>query len=48
MPEVIYLYRQRSAATSISMSCSAKYFYGISKAYKIIYNNFKENDELGF
>lgn len=45
---VVYLYRQRSAASSISMSCSKNYFFGISKAYKIIYENFKENNELGF
>ncbi len=46
--DVIYIYRQRYAGTSISMNCTAKYFYGISKAYKKIYENFKENDELGF
>ena len=46
--DVMYLYRQRKAATSISMNCSLEYFEGISKAYKIIYNNFKENNEIGF
>jgi len=48
IPDKVYVYRQRGAATSISMNCTAKYFNGISKAYKIIYNNFKENNELGF
>ena len=48
IPDVMYLYRQRSADSSISMSCSLNYFKGISKAYKIIYDNFKENNEIGF
>ena len=46
--DVMYLYRQRREASSISTSCSYKYFEGISKAYKLIYENFKENNELGF
>ena len=45
---VMYLYRQRVEASSISTSCSYKYFEGISKAYKLIYENFKENDGIGF
>ena len=45
---VMYLYRQRKEASSISMSCSFNYFVGISKAYKHIYENFKKNNELGF
>ena len=48
IPDLVYIYRQRYAGTSISMNCTAKYFHGISSAYKIIYNNFKENDEIGF
>lgn len=48
IPDLVYVYRQRNAGTSISMSCTSKYFYGISKAYKIIYQNFKANDEIGF
>lgn len=48
LPEVMYLYRQRSAASSISMNCSAKYFEGINKAYRCIYENFKENNEMNF
>ena len=48
IPNKVYVYRQRGAGESISMSCSPKYFFGISKAYKIIYDNFKNNEELGF
>ena len=36
IPDIIYIYRQRNAGTSISMNCTQKYFNGISKAYKII------------
>ncbi len=48
IPDVVYCYRQRNAGTSISMNCNDKYFDGINKAYKIIYDNFRENDEIGF
>ncbi len=48
IPDVVYCYRQRGAGTSISMNCTTKYFDGISKAYKIIYENFKNNHQLGF
>lgn len=48
IPDIVYIYRQRNAGTSISMNCTVKYFEGISKAYHIIYENFKENNELGF
>ena len=48
IPNIVYAYRQRGAGTSISMNCTTKYFNGINEAYKIIYNNFKENNELGF
>jgi len=48
IPNLVYIYRQRGAGTSISMNCTAKYFQGISSAYKMIYENFKANDELGF
>lgn len=48
VPDIVYVYRQRNAGTSISMNCTLKYFNGISKAYKIIYDNFKENNELEF
>ncbi len=48
IPDVMYLYRQRNVASSISTSCSANYFFGISKAYRIIYENFKNNNEINF
>lgn len=48
IPDLVYIYRQRNAGTSISMNCTSKYFKGINKAYKIIYDNFKDNNEIGF
>ena len=48
IPNIVYAYRQREQGTSISTNCTIKYFEGISKAYKIIYENFKENNELEF
>lgn len=48
IPNIVYSYRQRGAGTSISMNCTPKYFNGINTAYKKIYENFKENNELGF
>lgn len=48
IPNVIYYYRQRNLPTSISTNCNEKYFLGISKAYKILYDMFKENNELEF
>lgn len=48
VPHVVYYYRQRNSASSISTSCNIKYFNGISKAYKMIYDLFKENNELEF
>lgn len=47
MPDIIYNYRQR-ASNSISTSCSKAYFMGINKAYRIIYNNFKESNNLDY
>lgn len=48
IPNIMYLYRQREAATSISTSCSKEYFEGINKAYKLIYENFLNNNEINF
>lgn len=45
--DVMYIYRQR-AGDSISTNLTFNYFKGINKAYKIIYENFKNNNELGF
>lgn len=47
MPSVVYDYRLRNS-NSISTSCSKAYFMGINKAYRIIYNNFKENNYLDY
>ena len=41
--DIIYAYRQRNAGTSISTNNNVEYFIGISKAYYIIYHNFKYN-----
>lgn len=46
-PDIVYNYRLRYS-DSISTSCSKAYFMGINKAYRIIYNNFKENNHLDF
>lgn len=48
IPDIIYAYRQRTVNTSASVSCSSKYFNNINKSYKKIYENFKENNEIGF
>ena len=47
LPEIVYHYRLRYS-DSISTSCSKKYFLGINKAYRLIYNNFKNNDRLEY
>lgn len=46
--DIMYAYRQRNSGSSISTNNNLNYFKGISKAYKINYLNFKENNELGF
>lgn len=46
-PEIVYHYRLRYSE-SISTNGSKKYFLGINKAYRIIYQNFKENNHLDF
>jgi len=48
IPDIIFYYRQRKSGTSISTNCNEDYFKGISKAYKLIYENFKRNNEIGF
>lgn len=45
--DIMYIYRQR-AGDSISTNLSFDYFKGINKAYRMIYENFKDNNELGF
>ena len=46
--DIIYAYRQRNAGTSISTNNDVEYFRGISKAYYIIYHNFKFNSDNKF
>ena len=47
IPSIVYNYRQRKS-DSISVELTHGYFSGINKAYKIIYNNFKINNELEY
>ncbi len=47
IPNLVFNYRQRKGG-SISSSCSREYFRGINKAYRIIYENFKDNGNLGY
>jgi len=47
IPKVVYNYRLRNSG-SISSSCSEKYFEGINKAYRIIYENFKNNNRIAY
>lgn len=46
-PEVVYNYRLRDS-NSISTHCSKSYFFGINKAYRIIYDNFRESNNLEY
>lgn len=46
--DVIYMYRQRNHGTSISTNNTLNYFKGISKAYHMIYVNFKNSHQFGF
>ena len=47
IPDIIYEYRQRYK-DSISHSCTKQYFDGINKAYRIIYENFKDNEQIQY
>lgn len=46
-PCIVFNYRQRNGG-SISSSCSMKYFEGINRAYRVIYENFRDNNSLGY
>ncbi len=46
--DVVYYYRQRGNNGSISTNCSYNYFMGISKAYRMIYEIFKDGDHMDF
>lgn len=47
IPNIVFNYRQREG-NSISTSCSRGYFEGINKAYRIIYENFRDNNKLAY
>ena len=50
--KVMYCYRQRNQGNkkskSVSFNCSRDYFSRINRAYKQIYNNFRDNGHIGF
>ena len=50
--KVMYCYRQRNEGNkkkkSVSFNCSRDYFARINKAYKAIYENFKNNKHISF
>jgi len=46
--DVVYNYRQNENNSSISTSCDRAYFSRISASYKMLYDIFKETDELEF
>lgn len=46
--DVVCNYRQRNDHSSFSNNCSKKYFEGINKSYKIIYENFKKNNQIAY
>lgn len=46
--DVIYNYRQNEQNSSISTNCSKEYFLRINSSYKMLYNIFKDANEIGF
>lgn len=51
IPDVIYCYRQRNnkkKTTSVSFSLSRDYFARINRAYRAIYENFRDNHQIQF
>lgn len=44
--KVMYLYR--NSPNSLSKDCSLKYFNGINYAYKVIYQVYKDNNEMNY
>lgn len=47
LPKIVYNYRLRQS-DSISSNCTKDYFLGINTAYRIIYNNFRESNNLEY
>ena len=51
LQDIIYCYRQRNQSggdNSVSFYCSSGYFDGINSAYRAIYENFKEHNQIRF
>lgn len=49
VPNIIYYYRQRSSGdVSVSWNCSYKFFDGMNKAYKALYDRFVEKNQINF
>ena len=46
--DIVYNYRQNQANSTISTTCSKKYFEKIDEAYKLIFNNFESTNNIGF
>ena len=49
--DITYNYRQRNSSfktASVSWNCSMKFFLGMSEAYKMVYNEFVEHDQIEF
>ena len=46
--DIVYNYRQNQANVSISTNATKKYFIKLNEAYKLIFNNFEQTDNLGF
>lgn len=46
--DVIYNYRQNKKNNSVSTSCTKQYFEKINYSYKLIFQSFKETDNIGF
>lgn len=49
IPNIMYYYRQRNEGDmSVSWNCSAKFFDGMNKAYKALYEKFVEKKQINF
>lgn len=49
IPNIIYYYRQRNNTdSSVSWNCSFKFFDGMNKAYKALYEKFEEKNQINF
>ncbi len=46
--DIVYNYRQNKTNSTISTTCTKRYFTKINEAYKLIYKNFEETNEIGF